>query len=159
MNRRYLNLTACLLLLTFATGSSVESSFGGANGNPDMSGTWEGKKKYVDTSLETGGPVNLKGTCDLVMNLTQTGSNLSGTFELECPGFKSELFQITAGRVGNNHFWFESTGAPALGGKGTYLLAEGEVKSNRSLKGTGIILYGPDYVTRMTFSAKRPRAR
>jgi hypothetical protein len=154
MAYRFLSLAACALLAAVTTASSTLTPLGGANGSPDMTGLWVGTKKYFDTDLQEGGET-LKGKCDLELSLTQTGATLTGTLTLDCPGFKTEIFQITNGRVGNGRFWMESSPPTAAAGAGNYLLAEGEVKSNKSFKGTGIILYGPDYVTRMSLSAKR----
>ncbi|MBK9385674.1 MAG: hypothetical protein IPN34_12765 [Planctomycetes bacterium] len=158
MASRVLSLAACALLAAATTASSTLLPLGGANGSPDMSGLWIGSKKYFDTDLSEGGE-SLKGKCALTLSLTQISATLSGTLTLECPGFKTENFTITNGRVGNDRFWFESSQPIAAGGAGNYLLAEGEVKGNKSFKGTGIILYGPDYVTRMSLSGKRAQKR
>jgi hypothetical protein len=158
MASRFLSLAACALLAAATTASSSLTPLGGANGSPDLSGLWLGSKKYFDTDLREGGE-SLKGKCALSLSLTQTGATLSGTLTLECPGFKTEIFQITDGRVGNDRFWIESSQPIASGGAGNFMLAEGEVKGNKSFKGTGIILYGPDYVTRMSISGKRSQKR
>lgn len=120
-------------------------------GEPNIAGTWVGKKAYRDRNLATTDPI-AKGKCPLELNIVQAGEDLTIGFNILCPEVPLKDFTLT-GKIGNGHFWAkDSTGLE--GSSGFDIVISGTATDSK-IKGTGIFLYGPHFISDVTFSAKR----
>ncbi len=125
---------------------------GGPLGTPNVAGSWIGKKAYRDRNLSTTDPV-AKGKCPLELNIVQDGEDLFIAFNILCPDDPVKSFNLT-GKIGNGHFWAQGTTDLAEGGTG-YEIAISGTATDSKIKGTGIFLYGPHFISDVKFDAKR----
>ena len=155
MKRRVPIFATALILGALATAAVPPRLGVGADGSPNMTGTWTGKKSYKDWDLN-GGATNAKGSCPMTLVLTQDGASLSGTFTIQCPEDPPKPFTVD-GKVGANHFWLEgSYGGPVAEGILAPTLRLSGQCTGASLKAAGYVLYGPDFVSEIKVSGRRP---
>jgi len=146
-------VAAAVLLGGLAAGAAPFFRIKEASGTPDLTGNWVGKKKYRDYDL-SGQMKDDKGSTDFIMTITQAGADLAGTLTIDPTDDNPTIFPVT-GRVGNGRFWAEgSLGFAEFFVTGS---AKGDKEGNgKNLKATGSILFGPDFITEIKLTAKRP---
>ncbi len=151
MSRR--TVFACAIAAIVLVGTAFPALRGGGPlGTPDLTGSWVGKKAYKDRNLSTTDPI-AKGKCPLQLSITQDGEDLFIGFNILCPDDPVKSFNLT-GKIGTGHFWAPGTTDLAAGGTG-YEIAVSGTATDSKIKGTGVFLYGPYFISDVAFNAKR----
>lgn len=151
MKRSPLVLGTALVLSGFAAFAvSDGEGVGSANGSPNIQGMWEGKFRFRLVDL-SGATADQQETCDVTLDITQSGKDLSGTITVSCAGAPDLVFPIDDGEVGNDQFWVESQ---PLSPDADLVLTARVRGNGTKMKGIGVVVFeNPDQVAEAKFNA------